>query len=404
MKRVAIIFDRLGPYHLARLRAASKLLDITAIELHREDSVYAWDVLDNGSGADGFQRVTLSDGDGSDVRQILDRIDKSLSGCDPQAVAIHGWYEPTAMRSLLWCLRNQVPAIVMSESTAWDGKRRPHVEWVKSRVLQCFSAALVGGQSSRQYISQLGMSVDHCFQGYDAIDNDHFSSHLEEMRANRKQVAAELNLPEKYFLASGRFVEKKNFPGLLMSYAAYRKQVADKNGEPWSLVILGDGGERPAIEAAIREWQLEGHVQLAGFQQYDCLPKYYALASAFVHASAVEQWGLVVNEAMAAGLPVIVSNRCGCARDLVLDDQNGWQFDPDDGDTLSDLMMKMSSSSLDVLSSMGARSREIVAEWGPDRFASGLSNAVESAASQPVAGRGLMRHLDEWLVQMRARP
>ncbi len=77
---------------------------------------------------------------------------------------------------------------------------------------------------------------------------------------------------------------------------------------------------------------------LPGFKPYDELPVYYALANAFVHASTSEQWGLVVNEAIATGLPVIVSNRCGCAPELV--NGNGFTFDPTNEDELTDAAVR----------------------------------------------------------------
>ena len=107
------------------------------------------------------------------------------------------------------------------------------------------------------------------------------------------------------------------------------------------------------------------------------------MASAFVHASTTEQWGLVVNEAMAAGLPVLVSNRCGCAPDLVRDGVNGFTFDPYDVDRLADLMLKVSSDQCDR-EAMGQASRAIIKDWGPERFADGLMQAVAVARSRPL--------------------
>ena len=126
-----------------------------------------------------------------------------------------------------------------------------------------------------------------------------------------------LGLPERYFLASARFIEKKNLSGLLHAYAAYRRATPD---DPWSLVVLGDGELRPELERLRGELGLDDVVSFPGYRSYQELPAYYGLASCFVHASTTEQWGLVVNEAMAAGLPVLVSNRCGCAANLVQED------------------------------------------------------------------------------------
>src|SRR5262249_59830905 len=96
----------------------------------------------------------------------------------------------------------------------------------------------------------------------------------------------------------------------------------------WKLVLLGEGEQRAKLEGLRDALGLRNDVSMPGFKQYDELPAYYGLASAFVHTSTTEQWGLVVNEAMAAGLPVLVSERCGCGPDLVREGVNGFTFDP----------------------------------------------------------------------------
>src|SRR5205823_7578307 len=110
---------------------------------------------------------------------------------------------------------------------------------------------------------------------------------------------------------------------------------------PWDVVLLGDGPLREALNSQLSTLNLHPHVQLPGFKQYNELPVYYALAKAFVHASTTEQWGLVVNEAIASGLPVIVSERCGCAPELVRD--NGFTFDPTDEHVLASQLLNMAS-------------------------------------------------------------
>jgi glycosyltransferase involved in cell wall biosynthesis len=145
------------------------------------------------------------------------------------------------------------------------------------------------------------------------------------------------------------------------------------------MVLLGDGPLRPALQSQIEAFKLQDHIQLPGFRQYPELPSYYALAGAFIHASTIEQWGLVVNEAMASGLPVIVSNRCGCARDLVKEGLNGFTFDPFNADALAQLMSRVARLDEEGKAKMGAESRRIIAEWGVKRFADGLESAVAKA-------------------------
>ena len=148
---------------------------------------------------------------------------------------------------------------------------------------------------------------------------------------------------------------------------------------PWSLVLLGDGPLKSDLCHLISDLGLQHSVLLPGFKQYHELPVYYGLASAFVHASTTEQWGLVVNEAMASGLPVLVSNRCGCALDLVQEGHNGFTFDPYNVEQLADLMFQLSDFQPFRLSAFGSTSREIISNWGPERFAAGLKSAVEEA-------------------------
>jgi glycosyltransferase involved in cell wall biosynthesis len=122
---------------------------------------------------------------------------------------------------------------------------------------------------------------------------------------------------------------------------------------------------------------------LPGFRQYDELPVWSGLASAFVHASTTEQWGLVVNEAMASGLPVLVSERCGCVRDLVENGINGLAFDPDDIQALAALMRRVAAMTDERRAAMGRAGQRIIADWGPERFADGLMQAVQLAMSRP---------------------
>ena len=122
-------------------------------------------------------------------------------------------------------------------------------------------------------------------------------------------------------------------------------------------------------------------MHLPGFKSYDELPVYYGLAKAFVHASTAEQWGLVVNEAAASGLPVIVSNRCGCAPELVND--NGFTFDPATEDELATRLLEMASMSDQERKQLGENSYRIAESFAPERFGEGLERAASEAIELP---------------------
>nr|WP_272507835.1 glycosyltransferase [Salinibacter ruber] len=264
----------------------------------------------------------------------------------------------------------------MSESTGHDFERSWWRERVKKRIVSHFAAGLVGGAPHRAYLRELGISKDSIFTGYDAVDNEHFASGAEAVRNSSQNSRDQHSPPDQYFLASGRFVPKKNFPRLIKAFAQYRRHVSSEKG--WDLVLLGEGAERDAIEETIDTEDIRERVHLPGFKQYGELPTYYGLAGAFVHPSTREQWGLVVNEAMAAGLPVLVSDRCGCAPDLVDEGRSGFTFDPYDPSVLAELMTRVAHGDVDR-KQMGAASRTIIADWGPERFAMGLRKAAEAA-------------------------
>jgi glycosyltransferase involved in cell wall biosynthesis len=396
MPRVAILFDNFGPYHLARLTAASRVSKLLAVEFGSSSAEYEWEA----SEANGLERVALNDGGSSrelSSEEFQTRLHGVLNEFHPEVVVVPGWGYRGALLALWWGLSHRVPVICMSESTQWDDVRTPIKEWIKRRIIGLFSAALVGGSPHRNYMEELGMPADRIFLGYDAVDNGFFTEKSEDLESGSRELGVK---SEPYFLASARFIEKKNLPRLLRAYSRYLKQAKPSTLDPrpstavnpWNLILLGDGALRSELEKLRAELGLEDFVQMPGFKQYEELPSYYANAGAFIHASTTEQWGLVVNEAMASGLPVLVSNRCGCAADLVRDGENGWTFDPTNEEQIADLMLMIAGDET-RRKEMGLRSRKIIAEWGPDRFAAGVKSAVEAALAAPRKKAGLLDQL-----------
>ncbi len=148
-------------------------------------------------------------------------------------------------------------------------------------------------------------------------------------------------------------------------------------------MIVGDGPQRGRLLQVEREEQLEG-VIWAGSKQAEELPPYYCFAGCFVLPSILEPWGLVMNEAMVSGLPVIVSNRCGCACDLVRDGLNGFVFDPTNVAQLGQLMFQMATKSREQRYAMGQTSRTIISGWSPEQWARQVARAVRVAAKRQV--------------------
>jgi glycosyltransferase involved in cell wall biosynthesis len=392
---VAVVFHHIGPYHHARLNAAADKLSVTGIEW----SAKGYDAWGAAATPARYHRVSLfpEATDHYPAKAELRRaFSSALDQANPDVVAVNGWNNFGSLIVANCCLRRGIPMVVMSESSRQDEARTWGKEAIKRRIAGLYSAALVGGQPHVEYLVELGMPRERILTGYDVVDNHYFRQKAEEVRSQMSEVRQKCALPKSYFLASGRFVEKKNLPKLIRAYAGYRrgseirsqKSEVSNNKAPWDLVVLGDGPLKADLCHLISDLRLNDHVHLPGFKPYDELPVYYSLANAFVHASTSEQWGLVVNEAIASGLPVIVSNRCGCAPELV--NGNGSTFDPTNEHELTARLLEMASLSDEERKHLGDNSYRIAANFAPECFGEGLERAASVAMGVPQKRFGVM--------------
>jgi glycosyltransferase involved in cell wall biosynthesis len=365
--RIALIFRNFGPYHLARLRALRNFNEVLALEFVARDPEYSWDRKGT---SDSIYSLGTSD---TPFNLSLQRMRSVLKDFEPDCVAVPGWGERLALHAALTARCYKWPAILMSDSwRAEDDPRNILKEGIKARLLKLFSAALVAGNAHKKYLTELGFPASRIVNGYDVVDNSHFmaSSH----RPAELLSDAYQHLPREFFLCCARLIEKKNIGFLLKAYLRFKLNSAVAS---WHLVVAGDGKLRRTLEQQIVALDLTENVHLLGHVPYQKLPALYGLARAFVLPSINDEWGLVVNEAMAAGLPVLVSRRAGAA-ELVEEGKNGHTFDPCDLDQLVTLMVKIAKS--ENLADMGRASREIIAGWGPDRFSRELITAGQIAA------------------------
>jgi glycosyltransferase involved in cell wall biosynthesis len=366
MEIIAFLVQRIGPYHHARLCqwAALRPGAVKVIEFRPADAVYAWSaVKENGRYE---RRVTHS----------REELCHALDELQPQVVVCVGYADPEINQAMAWALCRRVPLVTCSDSTYDDEPRSWGKEALKRRIVAAFDAALVAGRRAHDYSKRLGFGDDCRFQPWDVIDNQHFEHGAALSRNDGPASRERLKLPPRYFLCVARFVPKKNLPRLVEAYARYALQAGN---DAWSLVLSGTGPLETELRNCVAAAGLTGQVHFPGFLQYPDLPAYYGLAGAFILPSGSDQWGLVVNEAMAAGLPVLVSSRCGCAPDLVREGENGFTFDPENIDMIAGRLTQVAGLDQTRRRAMGQRSREIVAAFSPEAFARGLEAAIACA-------------------------
>ena len=313
--KVAVLFAQFAPYHVDRIAAAAERLagraEVIGIEVADSSEAYAWE---RAGGVAGARKVTLFPdaryeeiSGAAKMRAAL----RALRGVDAVFVGVpysEGWIMALVLRLRLRGCR----VILMTESKADDFPRKAWRERLKRVVLAPYHGALVGGARQAAYMRLLGFTRRPVFEGYDTIGN----ARIRALVTGR----AELEWTERPFLYVGRFVEKKNLLVLLEAYALYRKYAGSQARR---LVMAGDGPLRNELQDLAERLGVAKSIDWPGFFGAAGVAKAMHDALALCLVSTTEQWGLVVNESAALGLPVIVSPNVGACDRLVREGETG---------------------------------------------------------------------------------
>lgn len=401
MRRVLLVWGNWGPYHRARFLAfrragATAGLLVEGLELFSRSGIYDWEAP---PAAEGLHRLDLGRNEMAFRPWLLLRTAAPLiRRLRPSVVFVPSYWHWSLFLNVVARLAG-ARVVMMNESHAGTERARGPARWLKRRIVSSFHAALVGGSPHRRFFAALGLPAGRIHLGYDAVDNDWFGRAADEARAGAAAVRARLQLPERYFLSLGRLVEKKNLGVLIRAFARLREETppGERPALP-SLVLVGSGEKEVELRRGCRELGLAvidhpitpgapgangdaaGAVHFFGFRQIRDNALFYGLADAFVLPSVREEWGLVVNEAMACGLPVLVSRAAGCAEDLVEDGVNGYLFAPGEAGELA-ARLRLLAMDAPLRRRMGQAARERIRHWGCERFAQGALAAVETASS-----------------------
>lgn len=253
------------------------------------------------------------------------------------------------------------------------------------KVLIRMADAFIGmGIEARRYVESLGVQSEAIFDARNAIETSLLPAHLSPEK--RSAIRKELGISGLCYLYVGRLIPSKGITQLLEAWEVF----CQHQDVQASLVIVGDGDQKENLVGRVPERGLRG-VRFVPFVQPDELPKIYRAADVLVFPSLGDTWGLVVNEALTFGLPVICSKYAGCAPDLVVDGRNGWLVDPEDrGDLVRAL--RQAWHARDKKEDMAEAARESVAGLTIPSMAEGFCRAVEYAQSN----RSCVRKNPKW--------
>lgn len=312
--------------------------------------------------------------------EINPEIVSILFGDRYDAVLLEGWHTLTSLAGLLLGNLPRAKVILQCEATLATKPRsslRGIVRPLAMRaLLRSPLAFLALGTNNRAFYTHHGVPGERIFPFPYTVDVRSFREDASRLAGDRARLRGELGFGEgdTVFLYVGQMIPRKDPFGLLSAYRALRARRSDVG-----LVMVGSGPDLDRLRAEARE--IPG-VHVPGFKNQGELPPYYTLADVFVLPSFEETWGLVVNEAMCFGKPVITTTSMGVTFDLVQGRGTGLVIHAGRTEELSAAMARMAADP-DDRRSMGERAREVIGAWTYDEDAAGLARAAEWLSKRP---------------------
>lgn len=275
----------------------------------------------------------------------------------PDIINLSGYYDPVYWLIILYCRIRGIRLVLSNESSEKDGNRNGWKEKFKRTIISQFSGFINFGSSSAQYMQSLGARPSQIISQHAAVLNNRVVSQVYQTAySKRNHVKADYFLPTYNFVFVGRLAEEKNLPTLLKAFSWLKTH--EPKAHNWGLTIIGNGPLRSLVEG-----KSDQDIHWLGGHPWNEVPAFLALADALLLPSHFEPWGLVVNEAMVCGLPVIVSNQCGCVNDLVEDGKNGYTFRPENMLELAVALQKFVNLSETERTQMGKHSLDLIAPF-----------------------------------------
>ncbi|MEZ7821007.1 MAG: glycosyltransferase, partial [Patescibacteria group bacterium] len=305
-----------------------------------------------------------------------------LTDLNPDVVLAGAIAFPSGATATRWAKAHNKGVVTFDDSRLEDIQRNSIINWVKQKIYNNVDAMFYPSEDWDATAFRWKFKKHQLFYGVDVVNNSFWQEKAKNIN---------IYLPSNYLLMIGRQIDKKNILFLLRAYHQYIRQFKSK---PYPLVLVGNGEQNNKIKEFINHYKLNDYVYLFDFMDQNSIKYIYQQASAFILPSKeFETWGLVVNEAMASGLPVLVSNKCGCCSTLVKNGINGFVFNPLSIESITNALVSFTSLSGQEKLEMGINSRNIIKSWDLDRFCQGAYEAALFAYSHKNKCKSLIEKL-----------
>ena len=377
MTRVTFVSPEPTPYRSPLLDrvAAAEEIDLTVVYAARTVAGRTWTVepLHRAVFLDGVKVPGLRGVFRHDY-PITPGIWRALREARPECVVVSGWSTFAAQVAIGWCRARAVPYVLLVESHDAGPKagwRRRVKQSIVPTVVKGAASILATGSLARESMEALGAKPERIRVFANTIDVARFGERADRLAGRRQELRERFDIAEQVVtvLTVARLVPEKGVDVLL--------RAAARVGMP--VLVVGEGPERTALERLAAE--LGVRAAFAALP-WESVVDAYAAVDVFALLSRHEPWGVVVNEAAACGLPLVLSERVGAGRDLLREGENGVFVPPDGADAAADALRRLAGDP-DLRRVMGARSRELAAGFGYEPSVENLLAAVcEATASR----------------------
>lgn len=374
--RVVLIHNFLPPHRVPLFEELATRFDLDVWILGAIKSVREWDEPESSAvRIRSLPRITLPLGSRYNALLLNYTLRRELDAARPDALICCGWDSPAAFQCARWARRTRTPFIVWSGSTPQEDTllrrlTKPLVRW----YVESASAWLAYGTRANAYLAELGADEARIFCAFNTVDIDYYlnrpaPSH-DAARALRQQFGMG---EEEILLYVGNLLELKGVYDLLHAFRRFAETRTDV-----SLVLIGEGRERASLQRLAAEWGIGDRVVFTGFADRETVAAAYSLANLLVLPSHSEVWGLVINEALASGLPVLATDVCGAVADLIEDGVNGYIVPSGDVAALTGAMRRHFDAP-ELHDAIRASAREHIAPFTFSAAADAFEQAVAAA-------------------------
>jgi glycosyltransferase involved in cell wall biosynthesis len=357
--KFALVTEIPAPYRIPLFNALAERVELLVLflaaedprrsfyDLHEQEWRFDHDVLPGRSLRARGRWVVLNHGLGPRLRRFA-----------PDAVGVGGWNQPAFVRVLAYAKAHRVPILSWVESTARDERSgRAPLELAKRMLVRAYDGFFVPGRASFDYVRSFGVAPERIAVAPNAVDASVFAGPRDSSDGTMR------------FLYVGRLDPEKGLDVLLRAF----REV------PGELVLVGSGTAEAELRALASD-----RVRFTGALPREEVAAWYRRSDAFVLPSRSEPWGMVLNEAATAGLPLVATEGVGAARELVEDGVNGFRVPAGDERALGDALRRLAEDGA-FRTAAGERSRELAARLTPAAWAEGVAGLARRLSRQGSA-------------------